>query len=337
MAKRTAKSKSNPVSEKQGSKKTDAQPSTEKKDAQRNPGSLSRFWEFFIPGVGFGGTFILCSVLFLGFLFWLNKTFFLADNSESWQVEYNLPQGVWAGEDILKSVHKSNPALFDRPYDDSKLLEDVANSFNLLQIVKKVKSVQRKYPNAVILDLEYFEPVAMVYVNSASGYYPVDKDGCRLPTKFFKESDIEKYLVISGIKSLPMNPVGQRWNDVGVDMASKTAAELVPYKNELGIAGIHVHESSEIENESGYTPTCIDIWLKNNTFIRWSKYISKPPGVQLVDDELSTEEKIDILRKCLKEKGEIKPDKEGDMFKFTTPSEPESESESDSESEPESE
>ena len=328
MAKRRAKSDSKPVVEKTRSEKPVSQESDVKKDSPRNQGSLSRFLGFFIPGVGFGGAFLLISVLVMGALYWLNKTYFLSDSSGSWQVEYNLPQGVWTGADVLESVRKNNPELFEKPYNDKTLLEEVSNSFNLSQIVKKVKSVQRKYPNTIVLDIEYFVPVAMVYVNSeeiGKGFLPIDKDGCQLPTTFFKKSDLDNYLAITGIKSLPMNPVGQVWNDSWVETASKIADELVPYKDELGIAGIHVHESSDTDNPSSYNPICFDVRLKNHTFIRWSRYFFKSSGEEMVDKELTTKEKIAILRQRLKEKGEIKPDSPDEMFRFVPESESKSE------------
>lgn len=343
MAKRKAKSDSTSVSEKAGSEKTSSEKTSSQKAGSRktsvneskqnatsdqNSGSLSRFLGFFIPGVGFGGAFLLISALLMGLLYWLNEKYFLPDNAESWKVEYNLPQGVWTGFDVLDSVRKSNPDLFEKSYVEKTLLEEVSNSFNLSQIVKTVKSVKRKYPNTIVVDVDYFVPIAMVYVNSEAigkGFLPVDKDGCQLPTTFFKKTDLDNYLAITGIKSLPMNPVGQSWNDVRVEMACKIADELTPYKDELGIVGIHVHESSEIDETSSYNPICFDIRLKNHTFIRWSRYISKPSGAQLVDKELSTKEKIAILRQRLKEKGEIKPDSPDDMFRFAPKSESKSE------------
>ena len=319
MAKRKEKTESKSVPEKTDSKTTAERQSAEEKPSQRNPGSLSRFLGFFIPGVGFGGAFLLISAIIMGLLYWLNKTNYLSNHSQSWQVEYNLPQGVWMGEDVLESVRNSNPDLFEKPYDDKSLLEEVSNSFNLSPIVKTVKSVQRKFPNTVVLDIEYFVPVAMVYVNSEAigkGFLPVDKDGCQLPTTFFKKSELENYLAITGIKSLPMNPVGQRWNDSWVETASSIAYELTPYKDELGIVGIHVHESSEIDASSSYNPICFDVRLKNHTFIRWARYIFKSTGEQQLDKELSTKEKIAILRKRLQEKGEILPDSPDEMFRF---------------------
>ena len=319
MAKRKEKTESKSVPEKTDSKTTAARQSTEEKPSQLNQGSLSRFLGFFIPGVGFGGAFLLISALIMGLLYWLNKTNYLSDHSQSWQVEYNLPQGVWACEDVLESVRKNNPDLFEKPYSDETLLENVANSFNMSQIVKTVKSVQRRYPNTVVLDLEYFDPVAMVFVASKTigkGYIAVDKDGTQLPSTFFNKSDLNNYIAISGIKSLPSNLVGHSWNDIRVKTACQIAYELRPYKDEFGIVGIYVHEGSESDEYKGYTPVCFEIWLKNHTFIRWSRYISKSTGIQTLDNELTTDEKIAILRQRLKEKGEIKPDSQGEMFQF---------------------
>lgn len=324
MAKRKEKKDSESTPKKTEPPKTVSRKSTEKNSSQEKQGSLSRFLGFFIPGVGFGGAFLLISALVIGALYWFNKTYFLSDDNQSWQVEYNLPQGVWASEDVLEFVRKNNPDLFEKAYNDKTLLEDVANSFNLSRVVKKVKSAQRKYPNTVVLDIEYFEPVAMVYVSSdviGKGCIPVDKDGNQLPTSFFDKSDLNNYLAITGIKSLPMNSVRHPWNDIHVETACQIANELTPYKDEFGIVGINVHESSEVDERYSYTPVCFDIWLKNHTFIRWSRYIFKSTGVQQLDSELSTEDKIAILRQRLKEKGEIKPDSSEKMLRFTPDSE----------------
>lgn len=319
MAKRKAKSDSNTVSKKANSQKTVSQQSTEDKNASKKQGALSRFLGFFIPGVGFGGTFLLISALVIGALYWCGNTYLNSDNTQTWQVEYNLPQGVWTGADVLDFVRKSNPDLFEKPFDDKTLLEEVVNSFNLSPIVKMVKSAKRKFPNTVVLDIEYFEPVAMVNVNmdeKLQYYIPVDKDGYWLPTIYFKKSDLKDYIAITGIASLPDKPVGNCWNDTQVKIACKIANELVPYKNEFKIVGIHVHKSTEIDKRYNYPPMCFDIWLKNNTIIRWSSYLFKSTEVQLIDDDLSTQEKIAILRQRLLEKGEIKPDSPKEMFRF---------------------
>ena len=319
MAKRKSKSDSTTVSKKADTKKTDSQQSTEDASAAENKGSLSRFLGFFIPGVGFGGAFLLISALVMGALYWCNKTYFYSDSSQSWQVEYNLPQGIWMGADVLEFVRKSNPDLFEKPFDDKSLLEDVANSFNLSPIVKVVKSAKRRFPNTVVLDIEYFEPVAMVNVNfdkGGRGLVPVDKDGFRLPSVYFKKSDLDNYIAITGIASLPTNPVGSCWIDSQVEIACKIASDLAPYKNEFGIVGIHVHKSSEIDKRYNYQPMCFDIWLKNDTIIRWAAFLFKSTEVQPIDDELTTQEKIAILRQCLQEKGEIKPDSPKEMFRF---------------------
>lgn len=320
MAKRKTKSDTNTVSKKANSKNTASQQSTEDKSASEKQGTLSRFLSFFIPGVGFGGAFLLISVIVIGVLYWCSKTdYFNSGLAESWQVEYNLPQGVWTGVDVREFVQKSNPDLFGKPFDDATLLEEVANSFNLSPIVKMVKSAKRRFPNTVVLDIEYFEPVAMVkanYEHGVNSYVPVDKDGFRLPTIYFKKSDLENYIVITGIASLPTNPVGSCWNDTQVEIACKIANDLAPYKNEFGIVGIHVHKSSVVDDRYNYPPMFFDIWLKNNTIIRWAAFLFKSTEVQPIDDELSTQDKISILRQRLQEKGEIKPDSPKEMFRF---------------------
>ena len=326
MARRKEKNDSESVSKKTDSPKPNTRKSTEKNSSQQDQGSWSRFLGFFIPGVGFGGAFLLISALVMAALYWFNHSYFPSDNPQSWQVEYNLPQGAWTGEDVLEFVKKNNPELFEKTFDDKTLLEDVSNSFNLSPIVKQVKSAQRRYPNSVVLDIEYFEPVAMVYIDSETmgkGYIPVDKDGIQLPTSYFNKSDLDSYLSITGIKSLPMNPVRHPWNDLKVEAACQIAYELTPYKEEFGIVGIYVHESSEVDERYSYNPVCFDIWLKNHTFIRWSRSIFKSTGVQTLDQELSTEDKIALLRQRLKERGEIKPDSPDEMFRFTPEPEPE--------------
>ncbi|MBQ2620448.1 MAG: hypothetical protein IJF84_03835 [Thermoguttaceae bacterium] len=328
MAKRKTKSDSKTVSNKSGAEKKAPKKPESNSNLNENKGSLSRFLEFFIPGVGFGGAFLLISALVMGVLYWFNESYYPANNSDSWKVEYNLPQGVWKNADILEFVQKSHPGLFEKKFDDNALLQDVSISFSLSPIVKKVNSVQRRFPNTVVLDIEYFEPIAMVYVesgNNNAAFFPVDKDGYQLPSTYFKESEKNKYLAITGIASLPMNPVGQSWNDVRVETACKIALELTPYKDELGIVGIYVHDSKH-DKRLDYTPICFDIWLKNQTFIRWSRYIFVENAPQLVDKELTTKEKIALLRQYMKEKGDIKPDSSGDMFRFIPNSESEPES-----------
>lgn len=284
---------------------------------------LLKFFSLLRSVCGFGGSFILISALVMGALYWGLKSDFFPSEQESWQVEINPPQGVWKNVDVVHFVKNGNPNLFARPFDDKNLLEDISNSFSLSTIIKKVNSVYRKYPNTIVLDVEYFTPIAMVYVNSPSieeGYLAVDKDGYLLPSRnFFTKDDVKKYLAITGIKSLPASTLGQKWDDARVEVASQIADELTPYKDELGIVGIHTHDV--LSENKGYNPTFFDIRLKNQTFIRWTKVLIRASDVQRDEKELTTAQKIAILRKRLHEKGEIKPDSPKDMLQFV-PDEP---------------
>ncbi len=292
--------------------------------------SIANLIRFCIPGLGFGGTFLLISAVIVGVLFvtlGIKSALFppLLEESTDWDIQITPPPAIWQQSDISLDIKKQNPDLAGLSYDDPDLLEQISNQLNLITIVKKVKSVSKRFPHTIFADVEYRLPVAMIYVVSdkaENGFFPVDDQGVLLPTRSsFSKTDIQKYIRVFGIKSYPANPQGQPWGDRWVTTSAQIASELAPYKNELGIFAILIHES--IDKNAMYNKSIFDIKLNNDTIIRWTELYYGPTEIKEVGNQLSTQAKIAIMRKTLKEKGEIKalpgknPQGEGNFLQFS--------------------
>lgn len=290
---------------------------------KNNTTLFSRLMYYFVPGVGFGGTFLLASLLVILSLWAANRFLALpmqaSSETNQWKCVCTPLPEVWKNYDVLNEAFKTNPDLFQKKYEDKNLLAEIAEAFNLSRVVKKVNSVYRQHPETIKVELEYRIPVAMVFVDvqtSDRGFLPVDREGYRLPTgEFFTQADIGKYISIIGIKSYPVTPTGEAWGDDRVVSGAQIAAELLPYKAELGIVEIIIHESAD--SSGFYNPTIFDVRLQNRTIIRWTQIRYSDQGPQKEEGDLSTPEKIAILRKRLAENGEIKADSNKEILQFS--------------------
>ena len=111
---------------------------------------------------------------------------------------------------------------------DDNLPERVAHAFSLHPWVAKVGLVRRLSPARLEVELVYRRPVCMVEVRE--GPLPVDGQGVLLPSDDFSPVEKEHYPRLTGIDTMPMGPVGQRWGDGRV----VGGAELPPHWARLG-------------------------------------------------------------------------------------------------------
>lgn len=118
---------------------------------------------------------------------------------------------------------------------DADLTLRVAEAFRMHSWVSKVCRVSKRYPDSVLVQLEYRRPVAMVEVRAGDqpGLFPIDGDGILLPTADFTAERAAQYPRISVPNALPLGFPGNAWGDERVHDAAVIAATLGPYWEKL--------------------------------------------------------------------------------------------------------
>lgn len=154
------------------------------------------------------------------------------------------PPPRWVPGDIVEKVYER--AGFDDSLSllDPALSEKVALAFYTYPWVERLKQVRKSFPARVYVEVVYRKPVAMVEV-AGGGYLPVDRHGFLLPDQDFSMSDIDRYPLIRGISTVPLNIQGRSWGDPAVTGAAQLAAVLSE-ANDTGQPWWHVLELETI-------------------------------------------------------------------------------------------
>ncbi len=118
---------------------------------------------------------------------------------------------------------------------DDDLTLRVAEAFRMHSWVSKVNRVSKRYPDRILVQLEYRRPVAMVEVRVGDqpGLFPIDVDGTLLPTADFTAERAIQYPRISIPNASPLGFPGSPWGDDRVHDAAIIAAALAPYWEKL--------------------------------------------------------------------------------------------------------
>jgi hypothetical protein len=179
---------------------------------------------------------------------------------------------------------------------DKGCISQLLNKYKNNDWVAEVKSIEKQFPNKVIVKLELRRPVAVVEIkkfNNRSFYYLVDKDTVRLPGEYYTIPPLPITLpVIVGVKNSP--PLaGEKWPDKGLSNALDVAVVLKQYQiySKLDVAAIDITNIGGKINKNGSE---IVILSKNNVQIEWGRPINTDKLF-----ELSTEEKIKNLYRVL--------------------------------------
>lgn len=122
-------------------------------------------------------------------------------------------------------------------FNDKNLTLKVAEAFRLHSWVERVVRVNKRYPDTIVVQLEYRRPVAMVEVNvnHQPGLFPVDVDGVLLPTADFTAEAAAQYPRICAVDTAPLGIPGSPWGDPRVHDAALLAAALTPYWDRLDL------------------------------------------------------------------------------------------------------
>jgi len=159
----------------------------------------------------------------------------------------------WVPETIVNDVisnfnigRASQDVLIDR-----ELLKELATAFRAYHWVESVDRVRALFPATVTFDLTYRTPVCIVLLPNIAGGYAVDRHGVHLPN-FLPGShgtglnggiDVNRYIRVLGVESMPTGNLGDKWGDVVVEQAAALADHLNPDNSILRVVSIRIETS----------------------------------------------------------------------------------------------
>ena len=199
--------------------------------------------------------------------------------------------------DLLEQVEK----LADLPRDlsllDESLATEVANAFRLHAWVAKVVRVRKSYPAAIVVELEYRRPIAMVQV--PGGRIPIDLSGVVLPTNDFSASDIDRFPLIQQVAPKPAIRPGAVWNDPALLAAAQLANLLGDKWKSLKLDAIAVPRN--VSTTTAVNDIPLELVGSGSSRILWGR----PPGSDH-PGELEPSQKIRRIENYLSEFGDYK-------------------------------
>ena len=175
------------------------------------------------------------------------------------------------------------------------LTSDIAAAFRRHPWVAKVVRVQKSFPAAVTVELEYRQPVLMAQVQG--GRIPVDIHGVLLPTADFSASDSNRFPLIQYTGTKPKIRPGTIWNEPNILAAARLANLLGEKWKPLKLEAIVVPQLAEPSTDP--TEILLELTGIGGSRIMWGRAPgSDHPG------ELEPTQKIRRLEKYLADYGD---------------------------------
>lgn len=196
---------------------------------------------------------------------------------------------------LVEQVEQMADVSDDLSILDENLTIEVARIFRRHPWVSNVLRVQKSFPAAVTVELEYRKPVALV--ETATGRIPIDVHAVILPSTDFSASDITTFPLIQGITSAPASRPGIEWSDPGLVAAARLAHLLLDDWKSLKLGAIVVPRSTNSETDPNDVP--LELATEGGSRIVWGR----PPGNDH-PGELEATQKIRRLEKYLAEFGD---------------------------------
>ncbi len=192
----------------------------------------------------------------------------------------------WTDSQGVETVRvDAGGSLFERD-----LVERVGKAFEACPWVRKVASVERVFPDSVLVKFEYRRP--HLAFRRSNGCVVVDAEGVRLPGVYVEPPPCDRPVRIVGAVSLPPEP-GRVWDDPAV-RAGLEMAEVV-HKTAL-LRRLEVVEIDLTNLKGRFDPRRSEVALvtSNGCTIYWGRVPSNPRF-----GDPSPAEKIENLREVL--------------------------------------
>jgi hypothetical protein len=175
------------------------------------------------------------------------------------------------------------------------LVREVGLAFAAHAWVAKVVRVEKRFPAAVTVSLEYRRPVAAVE-DGRQGLYYIDQESVLLPSDDFAQAQARDYLRISGGNRAPAGIYGAPWGDDGIAGAARIAAA---WDDRFKAAGLRwVVLVQDAGGQFSY-----ELRTAGQTRVLWGR----APGHES-SSEPSPEQKIAALLEYVKDKGPLDRD-----------------------------
>lgn len=193
----------------------------------------------------------------------------------------------WAGSQGEESVRVEGGG---RSIFDPGLIEQVGKRFESCAWVKKVTSVERVFPDRILVKFEYRR--AHVAVRRENGYVLVDEAGVRLPGVYATPPTCDRTVQISGVASLPPEP-GQVWQDESL-RAAVAMADFIPESALLTRLGVREIDVANFGGRQDPRRSEMSLQMASGCQVAWGRTAKTSKF-----GDLSTEEKLENLREVL--------------------------------------
>jgi hypothetical protein len=253
-----------------------------------------------IPKVALVSVFGPFLLLVAGYLLWVNYGAKHLNTSLYGVLAENIivtPQPAWIPTPILPEVFQQSD-LGRLSTLDRQMSAAVYNAFRLHPWIRRVFRVQPLAGAQVQVDVEYREPLAMVYCETsikiesnksrdgnrlpkpvstpiqdrAISFLPVDADAVLLPTKDFRPEQVPQYMLIYAQSAEPSGLIGSEYGDSRIKEALLLCKLLKDVRETMGIERVYVYSDPASEGPSRWT---LEITTKSKK-IRWGH----PPGME---------------------------------------------------------
>ncbi|MDI6733813.1 MAG: FtsQ-type POTRA domain-containing protein [Planctomycetota bacterium] len=261
-----------------------------------------RFGDFILSSLKRWGIFIFIFTISVFMLLIIHrKVYAYYSTQPTYQIDFSslevLAKPDWCSEGYFEQTIEDSMK-FDgqTPLFDRNLINDLLRKYEQNPWVARVESIEKQFPNKLVIKLEVRRPVAMVEMKKLSGrsfYYLIDKQTVRLPGEYYHAPSLPMTLpVIVGVRNSPPLP-GEKWQDKGLSDAIDVAVVLKEQQvlSQLDITAIDI---SNINGRLNKRASEIVLLTKNHTQIEWGRPIKTDKSF-----ELSPAEKIKNLYRAL--------------------------------------
>lgn len=198
---------------------------------------------------------------------------------------------AWIRSDVTQDVFKGG-SLGRLSLLDRQMSATVYNAFRAHPWVRKVFRVQKE-SGQVRIDLEYREPIAMVYYESKTpilqpsvqpttlgglpekqnvlekpthSYLPVDSESVLLPTQDFQPDEVRKYMLIYAKDATPTGLVGAEYGDTRIKEALLLCKLVKSVRDDLLLERVYIYPDA---SRSVPTKWLLEITTSSGKRIQW--------------------------------------------------------------------
>lgn len=188
------------------------------------------------------------------------------------------------GQELVK-IDGAGRSIFD-----PKLVEEVGKKFENCPWVRKVNSVERVFPDQLLIKFEYRR--AHVAIRRESGFVLVDRDGVRLPGVYAVPPACDRPVQVTGLSTPPPEP-GQVWKDEALT-AAVGMVDYIPGSSLLSRLGIREVDVANYGGRQDPRKSEMTLVTSGGCQVAWGRTTATSKF-----GDLSTEEKLENLREVL--------------------------------------